>query len=282
MNILITGSKGFIGKNIFNKLSKCFIVYGIFFKKRINKNYFLNEINIDISKIESLDKIQRYFIKKDIKIDIIIHTAFKVFDKKNDIQDLILNNLISYNVATLALKLSCKKIINFSSMSVYPYNNGNFDEKSKTLPQKNDDFFYGLSKLNSEMIFKNKLKKSKCKLINLRISQVYGQGMNKKRTIPIMLNELKNTNKITVYGNGVRTTNFIEINELIKIIKFFLNSNHYGVFNIGKENISLLKLANNLINQYGKVSSKIIKIRDGKKEKFKLDTKKIEKLIRIK
>ena len=97
-----------------------------------------------------------------------------------------------------------------------------------------------------------------------------------------MLNELKKTNKITVYGNGARTTNFIEINELIKIIKFFLSSNHFGVFNVGKENISFLKLANNLINQYGNVRSKIIKIRDGKKEKFKLDTKKIEKLIRIK
>ena len=121
-------------------------------------------------------------------------------------------------------------------MSVYPYKDGVFSEESICAPYENEDFLYGLSKLNSEMIFSFFLRKQNCQLINLRVAQVYGEGMRKDRIIPVMLKELADKNEIKVFGNGERTTNFIHISDLIKVINFFLQSSYRGCINIGKEN----------------------------------------------
>ena len=283
MNILITGSNGFIGKALKEDLSDKFNVYGIR-RKEFSRNQDSKEIYADLSKKEEAERAIHELQKKGLnKTDIIIHAASKMAssDKNKGIETLEINNLISLNTIQLAKSLSPLIFINISSMSVYPYKDGVFSEESVCAPYENQDFLYGLSKLNSEMLFSFYLQKQKCQLVNLRVAQVYGEGMRKDRIMPVMLKELADKNEIKVFGNGERTTNFIHISDLIKVIKFFLQSPYHGTINVGKENVSLLEIANKLIKMKGNEKSKITLIEEGKKEKFILDTSRLNELIKL-
>ena len=283
MRVLITGSNGFIGKNLREDLSKDHEVFGILHSKEnvINKKL---DIQADLKVLKDINKIVTILGARDINsVDVIVHTASEVAvrEKLENKEILHSNNELTFNLVRLSSILSPSLFINLSSMSVYPYIDGTFSEESFCLPSKNDDFLYGLSKLNAEMVFQYFLPKLNCRLLNLRISQVYGKGMRKDRIIPAMLEELNKKNSITVFGNGVRTTNFIHVLDVVKAIKHFLESDLSGTFNIGKYNISLLDLANKLIEKKGDKESRIIKIQDGKTENFILDTSKLSKIIKL-
>ena len=165
-------------------------------------------------------------------------------------------------------------------MSIYPNISGLYNENSLSMPFKNSDCLYGLSKYCSENILDYFLQNTGINIAHLRVSQVYGSGMNKDRIIPVMKKELKKKNIITVYGNGERITNIIDINNLCKIIKTLLKVKINGIYNVGDENISLKNLAKKIIKEFGNNKSSIHKIIKGSKSKFRLDTKKIKKLIK--
>lgn len=279
MNILITGSNGFIGKNLNYYINKKHNLFNII-KKNIKYNNLKNKIIGDLSNYESTQIITKYIFKKKISIDLIIHTAGKLFNEKSKYEDFNTNIQISNNLCILIRKLKCKKLINFSSISVYPYENGLFNEKSLCNPKKNNDYLYGLSKLLSEKIFDKNLNDTNCKIINLRVSQIYGKYMKQNGIIPVMKKELKKDNKITVYGNGKRSINIISVPYLINVLSKILYYNKNDTFNLGEENISLYNLAKRIIKQSKYKNAKILKKDSGKKEKFILDTSKIENLLK--
>ncbi len=104
--------------------------------------------------------------------------------------------------------------------------------------------------------------------------------MKKNRIIPVMKKELKKDNTITVYGNGERIINIISIPYLINALSKIIYYNKNNTFNLGEENISLYNLAKRIIKQTKSKNAKIIKERTGKKERFFLNTSKIESLLK--
>ena len=101
----------------------------------------------------------------------------------------------------------------------------------------------------------------------------------KDRIIPVMKKELERENIITVYGNGKRESNFIEVSKLVKYIEYFFHHDISGIYNLGDQNLSYYELAKLLIGQYGNEGSTIVKIQKGSKEKFNLDSSKIQDLV---
>ena len=127
------------------------------------------------------------------------------------------------------------------------------------------------------MLFKFFLK-SNFKILNLRIGYVYGNGMNKTRIHEVFLNELKINNTITLYGNGLRVIPQISLEYLIQTIKKLIRNPIIGTYNLAEENISIKKIAQNIIQLNGNKSSKIIYVEKGNNQNFKLDTSKIKNL----
>ena len=280
MNILITGSNGFIGSHLTESLLEDYKLHYIFSKKQkstINKGFIIDLADKELT----TRKISKLFT--DIKINGVIHLASKMASSSDIKNTKILedNMVIAMNISKIAKIIMPDFFINFSSMSIYPNVSGTFSEKSLPNPYKNSDCIYGLSKYNSEVIINYFLKNTNIKISHLRIAQVYGKGMNSSRTIPMMLKELKENNKITVYGNGERYSNFIHIKKLIKVIHFVIKKNIVGIYNIGDENISYYSLAKKLINQYGNKKSTIKTIAEGNKEKFIFDISKINQILKI-
>ncbi len=259
MKILLTGASGYIGKNLKLELQKKHDVYEICRKKSKKiKTYSIN--------LEKLDKNYKktLLILRKINLDCIIHLAYKVNKNKssNNINLIKKNIDITYSVLEIIKYLRPKSFFNFSSTSIYKNSNGKYNEQSRLDPTFNNDFFYGLSKINSEYIFNNLLSNSNIRIVNLRVAQVLSNKMPKNRIYSIFQSQIKKNNKIEIYGNGKRTIPIIFLDELIKKVNLLLDSKFNGPINLGSENISINDLAKKVINDNGNKKSKIIYIKN--------------------
>lgn len=277
MKILITGSSGFIGNRLVEELSYNNELFLIDKVKQTNKGSF---IEINLLYPESIEKaIEKYKLPQ---IDILIHCAsiLATYENHKDI-NLLYNNLrITESIIKLATILNPKKLINFSTIGVYPNLDGIYNEKSEINPSQNFEAIYGLSKFCSEELFACILKDNGIKVINLRLSQTIGEGMRGDRIYSIMLAELRSSNKITVWGNGERMSSFISIEYLISVIKTIIVKNvNEGTYNIGEKTISYLELAKDIIKQHGKLDSEIVLLNKGPKSKMYIDTTKINQIL---
>lgn len=281
LSILITGANGFIGKHLIKYLEKNYNIFTII--SNSSKYIPSNIRNKNVIDLTDKDYTKDYFeeFKKKYNIDIIIHLASKLASpiEINNINILYQNIKITESVVEIAKILKPKKIINFSSIAVYPNTDGIYSESSEIKPSANTDCWYGLSKFCSENIFDFILRNENIVISNLRVAQVYGEGMREDRTIPMMLKEVKEKNTITIFGDGERVSNFMMLDELLNILEQFILKDLHGIYNIGCENLSYMDLAKKLINKYGNKESKIIKKSTGSRAKFYLNTTKINNII---
>lgn len=278
MKVIITGASGFIGQFIGQYL--------------IDNN--VEVITLGRTKPQNIKSEHIYFdlvkpnfilFKETIFTDFntIIHCSSVMADSTNlESFSLLYDNIkMSESIVELSKKLKIKQLINLSSFAVYPNTDGYYDELSQLDVSDNNDSMYGLSKICSENLYNFLLeKKNNINVINLRISQVYGQGMRSDRTYKIMLDELKEKNTITAFSNGERVSNFVSVNKVAKVVQFFLNHQNYkGAYNLGGETLSYKELAQRLIYQYGNQDAKIILVSRGVKSKFYLNTNKLDQLL---
>lgn len=284
MKILITGAGGFIGKHLSAYLRKkhdVFIVGSVGAKSRASLGG--KSIKVDLTNAEEVAAVFGKFSKTHM-VDVVIHLAFNLASPKDvdNVGTLHKNIQITENVASIVKILMPKKVINFSSMAVYPNNDGIYKESSEVKPSENNDCLYGLSKLCAENIIDFVLRGQDVSITHLRIAQVYGDGMRQDRIIPAMLRELEMDNAITVFGDGERTSNFIKIDKLVRMVEVFIRKDVSGTYNIGDENISYRELARRLIREHGDKRSRIIQKSEGPRTKFRLDISKLNGMLKEK
>jgi UDP-glucose 4-epimerase len=267
MKILITGVSGFIGAELFDSLTKQHEVFGV------------SRTKLDFKNCEQLDflkekEVHDYF--KNNQFDVIVHLA-SITASADSIKDIdqYLNNLkIQTNIISALKDYKSCYFINFSSTAVYPNVSDLFSETSRIDPSANPDCLYGLSKFNSEILFKFLFDQG-IKLLNLRVGYVHGDRMNNTRIHKVFEKELIDTNKITIFGNGERVIPQIGVKELVTIIKQFIKNQKEGVYNLVTENCSTMSIAENIIGLNGNSESEIILVDKGNKTKFELDLDKL-------
>jgi len=276
MNILITGANGYVGKALSERLR---IDNNLFYIKNAISFSFKDDtiyLNLlDSSQVEEL-------CNNVLDIDIIIHTASKMASPETiDDMTILYDNIKIYeNLTRIAKHCNPKKIINFSSMAVYPNIDGEYTELSLINPSTNGDALYGLSKVSGENILNFALRNTSIKIMHLRIGQVYSEEMADNRLYKVMKKELEEKNQISVYGNGERVSNFIHLDTLLEIISFFIKvkwDNIREIYNIGENNYSYYEFASMIIKKYGNEKSIIVRNEAGAKSKFILNTEKFEK-----
>ena len=225
MKILITGSMGFISRNLIEKTllddERVSKIYGIdHIDSFINSNkyhnykYYLSEIILDSLQNELFD------------VDYIVHTAgipSPKFYKIEPFKTMFLN----YDVTRLLLERmrNDTHFIYFSSSEIY----GNPD--SINIPTKEtyngyvssigDRSCYDESKRLGETIcylFKN-YKNKKTKII--RPFNFYGNHMkeNDNRIIPKLMSQAINNQNITVFNKGDQTRSYCDIDDAVNMIK---------------------------------------------------------------
>jgi len=207
MNILVTGSKGYIGSSII--------------KKNNNKNnYYFEGSRENINILNRQDIIE--YIKKN-KIDAIIHCAIKGGSriKKDDLSDFYENLLIAENV--LSVSKYVKKIINLASGAEFDRSNDIFKYPESEIFNRNPQDYYGLAK----NIIAKRFYSNDSNTFNIRVFGCFDENELKTRFIKTcIINNLTNQT-INIYEDKIM--DFIYMDDLIKIIDHFLVSDNLTI-----------------------------------------------------
>ena len=141
----------------------------------------------------------------------------------------------------------------------------------------NTECLYGLAKFSSEMIFSFILK-DKAEVVNLRLGQVYGPGMQDDRIIGIFRKELSEKNTITLFGRGERCSNFIHIDDIVDGMIKVVSKPVPGTYNLGcSSNFTYRQIAGKIISGLGDKSSKVILCDKGSRAKAEIVTGKFNR-----
>lgn len=268
--ILITGSEGFIGKNVVEFfLTKKFRVIGIDKKEKTNPNKNLIFFNKDLKDIFSIkNKLDNY------KIDILVHLAAMpgIIECNNKPTKAFNENIRNtFNIFHLTETLGVKKIFYFSSLSTY-----NFLE---------NPHLYALSKKFSQdiahtqkIIFK---KKSCC----INLSNVYGDYSEKKKSfVNLMIrNEIENKT-LRVFYHGLQKRDFIYVKDIPKVLFKLINRrNLQSSYNLCTSKLISLK---NVIKIYQKICRnklkfKLLKSQKNYNEPKNIKNKKNDKSVKL-
>jgi len=248
MNILITGSAGFIGYHLSKKiLRKNIQVIGI---DNINKYY---DINLKKNRIKDLKKNKKF---KFYKIDLCEFNKLNNLIKKNKIDYIInlaaqagvrysienprtyfKNNLEGFfNILEVSRLNKIKHLIFASTSSVYG------DTKKFPLNEKdNTDYplsFYAASKKSNEVMAHSYSYIYKLPCTGVRFFTVYGPYGRPDMALFKFTKNILSNNAIELFNNGIHVRDFTYIDDIVDGIYSLIKKNSkksklYEIFNIG-------------------------------------------------
>ncbi len=228
MKILITGGRGFIGRNLLNYFSEKYEVY--------SPNH---------DELELLDeKAVNEFFKKN-KFDIVIHSAAKGGSRKlPTFPEMLKDNLkMFFNI--IKNKDSYKKMIFIGSGAEYDKSNELKDIKEEDFGKNIPEDDYGFYKyLCSKYI------ETSGNIINLRVFGIFGKYEDyDTRFISNIICRIIFNLPVEMNQNAVY--DYIYVKDLCRIVEYFVNNeSKYKFYNIGAEKhlelLDILKIIKNI------------------------------------
>jgi dTDP-4-dehydrorhamnose reductase len=229
MKILITGSTGFLGREVVKLINKKkFDLYFITRKKKKKKNYFY--CNLKNSK-----KIK--YITNILRPDVIINLAAEVNFIKKTNKMYKVNSLVPKVFAQYCKKYD-KHLIHASGTLVNGIHSL-YNHKTKLNPV-ND---YGKTKLIGEKY----IQETKCNYSIIRFGGIYGKNGPSHLGINNFINQAIKKKKLIFSGNPDSKRNYIFVEDAAKSIIKCINKKKLGIFYLGGE-IQSFKLMIKKIN----------------------------------
>jgi UDP-glucose 4-epimerase len=256
MNILMTGSTGFIGSNLVEKLQN--LNHKLYLLNRSSSNLSrlpnLNK-NVLLMPFDSHDDLAKIF--EENNFDVIIHLATHYLKNEKDWKDIKTMNDVNINFPSLLLGLAVKRglkaFLNTGTCFEYDPSVNTLTENDLLKPYN----YYASTKIAFEEILKyhanNGLRAS-----TLKLFFPYGEKDNEK-LIPLLIKSII-VNKSINLTKGEQRLGFTYIGDIVnaylKALTFIISDDYkkYEVFNIGsadayspREIVKMLKRINNNI-----------------------------------
>lgn len=255
MRTLITGGAGFIGSNIVKKLVSG--GHEITVLDNLSSGYRSN--------LEPFPGVR--FIEGDIRdgsvvreavrgAEVVFHLAASVGNKRSidhPLLDAEINVLGTLTVLEAAREAGVRKIVASSSAGIFG--------ELKTIPIREDhpaepDSPYGCTKLCMEKECLVYAKLFGMEAVCLRYFNVYGQNQRYDaygNVIPIFAFKLIKGEKLTIFGDGEQTRDFVHVNDVVQAnLKAAMAAGVSGAFNIASgDRITINKLVEFLVEAYG-------------------------------
>jgi len=240
MKALVTGTAGFIGSHLTEKLLKegyevigvdCFIDYYPRKLKEKNMESFIDNDNFTF--------IEKNILELDLKellkdIDYIFHQAAQAGVRASWGEDFEIysdNNIMGTQKLLEAAKESNIKKFIYASSSVY----GDTDN----LPMKETNRLqpvspYGVSKLAAENLCYLYYKNFNVPAVSLRYFTVFGERQRPDMAFHIFIKAILEDKKLTIFGDGKQSRNFTHVDDIVKANILAAESDVKGeIFNIG-------------------------------------------------
>jgi len=235
MNVLVTGSSGFIASKVVSRLrvlGHSVITYDIVDKQNI----------LDLDQLE--DAVR--------KVDVVYHIAAQADltqmskDVDSGRRGVILNVTGTHNVAYLCAKYG-KWMIYASTVCVYGNQDSIIESEDRTLPNPSE--LYACSKYAGEWLVKGYGFNYGMPWTILRFATIYGEGMREALGMHIFFRQAMKGEPITVHGEGDQIRTLTYIYDLVDGIVACLDHPkcHGEVINLSSwEGISALKMAEDI------------------------------------
>ncbi|MBI4119962.1 MAG: NAD-dependent epimerase/dehydratase family protein [Parcubacteria group bacterium] len=254
--ILITGSAGFMGSHIYDRLHdlKKYKVFGVddlsggFMRNVSQKKYFTKLY------IRSREKTAEYINK--LKPDTIFHLAADATEGRSQFTPFSAmdRNLLAYlNLLVPAIKNGVKKIILVSSMSVYGNQQVPFRESMTPAPED----IYGVAKAAMESVTRIMSTVYGFKYVIIRPHNVYGPRQNLsdpyRNVVGIFINRLGQGKNFYIYGDGLQQRAFSYISDVTTAMvkAAFSKKCQNNTINVGSnENVTLNHLKDIILKEF--------------------------------
>ncbi len=201
--VLITGSTGFIGNALINKFKKNNKKYSIFDRNKLSFS--------DTKNVQKIVKRKKF----------IVHLAGKTKGSNLEVFDANTNPTLNLLESISTIKGSKPVFVFASSFAVYKEGRRTLSESSEVCPRN----MYGLSKLFSEEMIKYYSKNYNIPCVILRLSNVYGSGIDPftHSVIATFIYQAKNNLPITINSDGTQTRDFVFVDDVVSAIEKVLN-----------------------------------------------------------
>jgi len=232
MNVLITGSGGFIGSRLVESLREADIyVLGVDLRKTPT-----TDVQMDLSDFRCREKLTK--LMRDHKITKVVHLAALIRVGEGEDQPLRYWNVNfkgTYNVLFSMEQAQVKRLIFASSVAVYEPAPSYLKETSFLGPIS----VYGRTKLHAENLIKSW---EGIDYVILRLSNVAGgKEENPCHVIPLMIKSCLNGESPLIFGNDYNTSDgtcfrtFVHVDDVLYYIFYILHvKDIQGIYNVGR------------------------------------------------
>lgn len=243
MNVLLTGSTGFIGRALVKELSNTYNLY----TASSSSTDATNHTQIDFRE-------KNFSTRLPTKIDCVIHLIQSKHygkDESNNNELFEINIDGTFRLLEWSRRNGIKRFILASSGNVYSWGKEPLSEKSDLNP----DSFYGATKLCMEQLAKQY--SNSFEVVSLRLFTVYGPGQ-KSMLVPNLVDRLLKGLEISVQGGTGPTFSPLYIDDCVEFfkqaIKVSLPSRWCALNVSGMEILSIKDMAEILAHAYGRTT----------------------------
>lgn len=268
--VIISGSAGFIGFHLANKLMDLgYKVIGIdslndAYDVRLknlritelsnNKNYEFHELNLsDPASIQKLHKL-------NLQSQSFYHMAARAGVRQSfmDPYSYVLDNTVATtNVANFCKLAGISSLIIASTSSIY-------GDSGENLMQENKDeklqppSVYASTKLSGEILAKTILDGSDTNVLIPRFFTVYGPYGRPDMSILRFIHWIINKQEVQVFGDGEQRRSFTYIDDVVSALIKVMNHNSSDTFNIGSNKTVSLNRVIEIIEEKTNIKSIVI------------------------
>ncbi|MFD1736779.1 NAD-dependent epimerase/dehydratase family protein [Bacillus salitolerans] len=250
--ILIIGSGGFIGSNIYSYLEKSgLIVFGI---GRTHKQTNRRHINLTLPDKNFLS------ILEELQPDVIIHCAGSssvsqsIVNPYEDFQNNV--GVCAFILEAIRQRTRNTKFILLSSAAVY----GNPTElpirESANLQPISP---YGYHKKMCEELVEEYSHQFSLNYTIFRIFSAFGEGLKRQVIYELCTKFVSPENNIVeVFGTGNESRDFIHVSDIARAVKFSLDSDIIGIYNLASGNQTKINYIVKLIQDISNSSKDVV------------------------
>lgn len=283
MRCLVTGSAGFIGSHLVDRLiDEGHYVVGMDNLstgrrencKHLTGNKRFEFVNDDVAMLRKEKIFKEGF-------DWIFHLAGKAdlipsIENPGEYHRVNVNG--TFMILQMARNFGCKKFIYAASSTCYGIPE-NFP--TSEVDECHPEHPYGLTKYVGEQYVLHYGQVYKLPVVSLRLFNVYGMRARTSGTygavFGVFLSQIANKKPLTVVGDGTQRRDFTHVSDVVEAFVKAAESNHTGIFNVGSGNPHSI---NELIRLMGGVEIESLPWRPGEPKITYADTKKIYRLLR--
>lgn len=215
-NIVVLGSKGFIGGSLVRHLSG---------------NCGFDVRGVDVPELDLTDDRQvRSTLPELVKDSIVIVAAAITRDRDNSTAAMIDNIRMVANLSHVLDDYPAGQVIYLSTVDVYGRRNLTLplNELSKIQPSN----YYGISKVTCEYILRLACADTGSPLAILRLPGVYGPNDTHKSPINVFVTRAIEGRPIEVRGSGAELRDFLYIEDVCRVVEQVILRGIRGTFNI--------------------------------------------------